>query len=179
MTETTQDTMEGIRHIADTLPPLPMKKDRSNGGINRIKPAQKGEVRNPKGNPEHNPGAYSMRKVRTLYAREGFSPEDVARRMTGWLSMPYGKAKKKLEDDKTQLFERLGISIIIGATEHGDTSKLNTLLDRIIGPVIQHTSADIRTLSVTAKADVDLLTRIQTDMQSGKLIVNNVDQITD
>lgn len=142
------------------------KKDRSNGGAERLKPVQikKGEVRNPRGNVN----AYSMSRVRSLYAREGFSPEQIAKRMTQWLCLPYGQACDMMMDDKTELFERLGISILIHATESGDTNRLDRLLDRIIGPVIQHSTADVRTLSVTAKADVDLLTRIQSDLKQGK-----------
>lgn len=176
MTETALEDRTEAKLIAEVLPPIidkampaeRPKKDRSNGNYKNLKPCKAGEVRNPRGNPEHKPYLANVRKVRALYAREGFSADDVAYRMTGWLKMPYGKAIKKMNDDKTHLFERLGISILIHATENGDTSRLNSLLDRIIGPVIQHTSADIRTLSITGKADIDLLARIQGDLKQGK-----------
>lgn len=193
MTQTTIDERTEAKHISEALPsimsdmppatgnmPAPyVKKDRSNGNTKNLKPIQKGEIRNPKGNPNikaiglANSG---MQRIKKVYAEEGYSPDQVARRMTTWLNMPYDRALKTMSNPKTPLFERLGLSIIIDATQNANTSKLGNLLDRIIGPVIQHTSAEVRTLSVTAKADVQLLTRIQSDMQAGKLIVNNVEE---
>jgi hypothetical protein len=189
--QTTLDSRIEAKPLAELLPPivdaLPSPtgncetinpyatKDRSNGNSKHLKPIQKGEVRNPKGNPrikEIGLANSGMQKIKRVYAEEGYSPDQVARRMTHWLNMPYERAVKTYNNPKTPLFERLGISIIIKATENAEYGKLGNLLDRIIGPVIQHSTQDIRSLTVTAKADADLLRRIQTDLQQGKPLDN-------
>lgn len=150
------------------ITPNPNRKDRSHGGGERIKAhaVKPGEVRNPTGKGLM-PGG-NAQKLRSLYAKQGFSPEQVAMRMTEWLKMPYGKVLQKLNNDKTQMFERVGLSILVNAANDGDTTRLDKLLDRIIGPVIQRSEIQSQTLTVSANADLDLLKRIQLDLHNGK-----------
>lgn len=167
---------EARKHKAGMIQvePITRLKDRSNGGTQRLAAVQMKQgdaARNPKGintpygTTDGKPSFASIRKVRSLYAREGFSPEEVAGRMTAWLQLPYGKAVEKMNNDKTQLFERLGISILIHATEAGDTQRLDKLLDRIIGRVVERSETQVQSLNVTAQADIDLLKRIQLDLK--------------
>lgn len=113
-----------------------------------------------------------MRRVRSLYSQEGFSPEQIARRMTAWLQMPVGKAVEATKNPKTEMFEMLGISIMLKAAETGDTSRLGVLLDRIIGPVLQRTEINTSSININAKADYELLSRVQSDIASGTLVLN-------
>lgn len=99
-----------------------MALGRKTGGRD-FKPGQSG---NPKGRPKLAPEIKAIREA---------DSEEIILLLHEFLSQPYQETLKDYQSRTGTTFEQMVSGLIVRCVDHGDSRALETILDRLVGPI--------------------------------------------
>lgn len=91
-----------------------------------LKPAKKGEVRNPAGRPALPVELKQARKARRV---------DIELKLEKFMELPYSELLEINKSLKASVFERILAAVIINGIKQGDQTRLQFILDNWVGPL--------------------------------------------
>lgn len=100
--------------------------DKQKGNINNLKPFKKGQSGNPGGRPKM-PDDVRSAKIETKIT--------IARLLNEYLAITLDELQARLRDPKTPNLELMVGKIVAETIKTGDNTRLNFILDRMIGKV--------------------------------------------
>ena len=98
----------------------------SEKSLANLKPAKPGEVRNPSGGLKLPPEVKAARKHNQI---------TVANLLNKFMSMSNSELKDLIKEDSSPVLDMMIAKVVAGAIDHGDHSRLNFILDRLVGKV--------------------------------------------
>jgi hypothetical protein len=120
---------------------------------------KKGQSGNPGGKPK---GREDLKKIKLM------SKDDVSRLLQKIMNMPIDDIKAMVKDPKTPALELMFARLIDKALSEGDRSRLDFLMERTVGKVVEEKNVNVRPVTYVTEVKTDDGTLIQDAIEEDK-----------